>query len=398
MFFGNLLVGFPLANLSLSVASSIPFTIAALAVAFSFLAILGPKNVTRVESVLFVVLISCAWWGYLWVPYAMHLIVDDLGLIAVALTHWQTINGTYIVQTSGLVILSATFVRTHSTCPQWAWVLAIVLALAAGFGGPALALSSVMMVGLIAFSHLRKQKLETMCITYIAAFVVVCAFAAFASVKLSPGSVYRSSFFERHASLSLGSVWEMVGFTALFSVKTWLLTFFNIGALSSGSIVLSTSMLIGKRKGDGRWNPACGIGSGYLCLFSLVQCVVNRLSEYFTYSGYWHYAAAQLCSFLSIVLFSVWLAERMPSHWIGRRARLLLWTLTFAAFAANAFALREMVRSMSDRQKAWQAGPAPLPGIPDIENKTGWQMGCWKALESHRHRMDPPGLRSSAGG
>jgi len=396
MLFGNILVGFPLAEFSLGIASSIPFVVAALSVAFSFLAISKRQNYERHEAILFVAVVTCAWWGYLWLPYSLHLVPNNLGLMAVGLTHWQTINGTYVVQTCVLMILSAALARAISTRPRWALVLSIIIGLEAGFGGPALALSTVMMVSLIAFIYLRRKKLETAQITFFAAFVVVCALSAMASVKLSPGSVHRSSFFKNHASLSLGGVWEIVRFTAIYPLRIWFFTFVNIGAISSGLIVLATSVLIRNRREDARRNVACLIWSGYLCLFSLVQCLVNRLSEYFTYSGYWHYASAQLCSFLSIMLLSVWLAERIPPLLVGRRARLLFLSLTIGAFAGNFFALHEMVESMSDRRKAWQAGPAPLPGLSDIEDSAGWQMGCWKALETHRQQMDPPGFRLPA--
>jgi hypothetical protein len=396
MLLGNILVGFPLAYCSFSVASSIPFGIAALTVALSCLFILGRRHYDGIGAILFVIVVICAWWGYLWLPYRLHTANDNMGMMAIGLTHWQTINGTYVVQTSLLVMLSAAFARVLSTCPRWALILSVVMGLEAGFGGPALALSAMITVGLIAFFHLRRKNLKTAHIISLSVFVAVCALAALTSVKLSPGSLYRSSVLSSMASPSSGSVWEIVRFTVIVPLKIWFLTFVNIGAVSSSLIVLTTSMLISKRREGVRRDTACLIASAYLCVFSLIQCLVNRLSEYFTYSGYWHYASAQLCSFLSIILFSVWLAESIPPLLVRRPVSLLFAFLIIGAFAGNFLALREMVESMSDRRKAWHVGPSSLPGLSDIEDGAGWQMGCWKALETYRQKMDPAGFRLPA--
>ena len=396
MFLGNVLVGFPLAKLSLSIASFIPFVVAALAIALSFVVISGRKTYKRTEAIVFIFIIICAWWGYLWLPYSLHMVVDDLGLLAVGLTHWQTINGTYVVQTCVLLTLSAVIARTLSPYPRWAFVLTVISALNAGFGGPALALSSVIMASLIALIHLRKRKQGTTRIMLLAVFIVICTVAALASLKLSPGSMYRSSLINNHVSLPLQSIPDLLVFTTVYPLEMWLLTFVNIGAISSGLIVLAASILIRKRRSDALRNSNYLMWSGYLCSFSFVQCVVNRLCEYFTYTGYWHYASAQLCSFLSIMLFSVWLMESILPKLAQHKANVLLLTLTIIAFAGNAFALQKMVQSMSDRQKVWQVGAAPLPGVQDIEDNTGWQMGCWKSLETARQRIDPPGFRLSA--
>ena len=393
MFFANLLVGFPLAKFSFGIASFIPFAVAALAVACSFLVILGRQNYDRYEAIVFVAVIACAWWGYLWLPYALHIVPDDVGLMAVGLTHWQTINGEYVVQTAVLLMLSVAIVRMLPTHPRWALALTTLLALETGFGGPAMALSAVLMVGVVACIYLRKGKLARAHIGSIVTFILICSLAALASVKWSPGSLYRATLFENPISMSFGGMWDIFTFTAFVSLSMWFFTFVNLGAVSSGLIVLTVSMLIRKKKEQAGRNDTYLIWSGYLCLFSLIQCVVNRLSEYVTYAGYWHYVTAELCSFLSIMLFSVWLARWILPVLVGHRAQVFVLSLSILAFTGNSFALHKMVQSMSDRKPVWEAGPASLPGLSDIDDATGWQMGCWKSLETHRQQIDPPGFR-----
>lgn len=117
-------------------------------------------------------------------------------------------------------------------------------------------------------------------------------------------------------------------------------------------------------------------------MFSLLQIFINRAAEFFAYQGYWHFISPIDCIFISICCIGVWAGAFIyQSEGRIKFATAITFALLLASLMGTSANLY-MIKSIYQRQALWSCGPAPTPGVTDIDVE--WIRGCWKELNKLR--------------
>jgi uncharacterized membrane protein YfcA len=171
--------------------------------------------------------------------------------------------------------------------------------------------------------------------------------------------------------------------TILEGFRIWIRSYVNYGALvcfvlTAGLFYFSSSGEKVKSSKKALW-----ISVG-LALFSLLQCFVNRLSEEFTYPGYWHYLDAKMCTFLSISLAGLWCGSAIKKYYKHLFFRIFLLVVFCISIYVSFRAIDFMVDRIEWRGNAWSKGSAVVDGISDIGSQGNFEMECWNRLNKLR--------------
>jgi len=396
MFSGNLFVGFPLALLPLSLASAIPFVVTAVGMGITFI-FLQKESSANIRFLVFLIPISMfCWWTFLWGSPFVNPRISSLVILASGLTFWQTINGQYVLVMNVLVIAFA-ILRFQFAYLQHrhfqTLFLVVLLGLISGSVGTALSLSilSVAICVLVWFigmtltkktndvaAEQSRRELQFWGILFLSTLMsmVICHI-------FSPGSHIRTQAISPNYSITFDRGLYIIASTFTGGVKIWLKSFFNYGALASLILMASIYFAGNKAKMINGSQKNLSKTAIFLLGFALLQCFINRLSEEFTYQGYWHFVSPLVCTFLSLLLFGASLGL-----YVARQSGFLLKSLVLILFVIALWvgvgANLLMVEAIHARYSMWIKGPAPGEGISDIANPNGWEMDCWNKLNNLR--------------
>lgn len=397
MFSGNLFIGFPLASLPLSVASAIPFVAAAIGMGCTFI-FLQKKATTHIWFLILLIPTSMfCWWTFLWGSPFINPKISSLVIFASGLTFWQTINGQYVLVMNVLLIAFAIlrFQLIHDRNRYTQTLLWVgLLGLVAGSVGTALSLSilSVSICALFWFGRIvlthniqdidadnsrRELRFWGMLFLFTLMSMLICHI-------VSPGSHIRTQAISPNYSMTFDRGLHIFSTTFLGGIKIWLKSFFNYGALASLALMASiyfvgckANIVEGSQKNLLRT-------ALFLLGFALLQCFINRLSEEFTYQGYWHFVSPSVCTFLSLLLFGaslgLYLARLQNSFLVKGLVCLMFLLSMWVGIGANSL----MVKAIHSRYTMWIQGPASGEGISDITDPNGWELGCWNRLNQMR--------------
>jgi hypothetical protein len=289
-------------------ASAITFICAGLGMGLTTWAI-NRVNITDLDQPLTkIIFFAISWWVYFWTEPAIHLNIHND--FANGLTFWQTLNGQYVIPFQVLIIILAfNWPLIRNPYSYKFYLVILLLGILAGTAGTALSIA-FLAAGIIlgAWTIFKYKAINRvacfwflLCVSVLAA-TLVCHF-------FSPGSIARESVI--HPSYDLSGIRPLliIKKTIIEGFRIWIRSYVNYGALvcfvlTAGFSYFSSSGEIVKGPKKAIWI------SGGLALFSLLQCFVNRLSEEFTYPGYWHYLDAKMCTFLSMS-FSIWVSSNV---------------------------------------------------------------------------------------
>lgn len=308
-------------------------------------------------------------------------------LTAQWLTHSMNIQAAYVVGISLAVALFALVSNGKAVRPARRATLAIIAGLAIGFSGPVLAASfAVTALVLSVFPKQDRARLERR--WHFVLFSAVTGFAAVVS-NLSPGTRARSQTVAEiqddlgvtHFELSelFPRSLELVAWTFPRFLLEWAVAWGHIGTVVVISLLAAAAFLLDK-SGLTMDRVQLRNAGAVLIFMSLVTSFFNRLSEGFAYPGVWHQIWATSLVFFGSCILGLALGAKLASVELATTIKVLGGILLTLVVLTASWSLSVMTNEISSRLEAWEVGPAPLPKIPDIEQR----QGCWKALSELR--------------
>lgn len=383
-FTGSLFVGLPLANLSYEFASAIPFISTAIGMGITANFLITNASNDFSEKLSTIIFLAFGWWTYLWVSTTFGFDEHYSLPLANGLTFWQTLNGQYVIQLQVLLILLSVCMRNIKSSPIISIITGTIIGLIAGTAGTTLSLSLLSMTfALIILKKFYGVKSPSNEIHFYYLFCLGLVITLIACHFLSPGNLVRVKALNIHIDMSLGHIYSMTKTTISQGFLKWIKSYLNPGALVFLALTFGFYFFRGFRKKSP--SPKNLIIFALLfSIFSLVQCFINRLSEFFSYQGYWHFVSPVVCSFISLYLFGLWGALIATNYNFQKYQlvfiRILYMLMIIVGLSTNV----TMINSIKHRYSAWAIGAAPAKGVSDIEDQNGWQMRCWKKLEELR--------------
>lgn len=381
-------VGLPLLHLPWSFASALPFILAAVCISLVVLQIFwAMPDQTKGSQRRFILLVSIplfaiTWWTYLWLPIAW----GETGInksIALGLTHFQSLNGSYVISTcvvTGLVIL--TWNLTNRKSSRYSY-LALIPGLIGGFSGIMMTLTIVVSCFLaLAYALTTKTLKEKGQRSYLV-MLSISSLAAGAIANLAPGSLSRAEGLSSSAGLSPFSVAQSLSRTFPDSLRDAVDAFTNPGSLGV-LLIISTITWFLLQSGITFQSQSALRYAAFFFGVALVASVVTRFSQNFAYYAYWHFTDVRIYAFLALSSFGVFLGVQL-NRLDFRAMRVVESGLLIISLALVGGSLLKMGASIIERHARWEIGPAPISDIVvDIEDSTGFPNQCWEKLKELR--------------
>jgi len=384
-------VGWPLAHLPMSLASLIPFMLAAIGiglVVLSFSATLFQgRFLSRLIAMVSVVFF---WWVFLWAPEALNgfvfipntFSVGETVAFAHGLTHWQVNNGQYVMQLV-LLLLGAWALQHYLPAQSSLRLLMLTfLGILAGMSGPTLASSIIVFFGVnYLYALLRKRSVLIFSKLEILALLLACLAGLLISQLLSPGNQIRMQLLGTSFHLSPTELLGLLNTSYAFAVQLWFNSYFSIGSALVFLLVCGISSLYFPKDEINKASYFFKIAF-YFSIFALLQIFINRSAEFFAYRAYWHFISAITCIYISILFFGIGAGLRLAKVRTEKNWVLVINAVTIIcvliATSVNIF----LIQSSYARQALWSGAPAPTPHVRDIEEN--WIKGCWHHLNTIR--------------
>jgi hypothetical protein len=391
IFIENILVGLPLLHLPWGIASAIPFIFAALGMGVAVIYLI-PSDLNDFPKLFLITLLAFSWWAFLWGNELMGASVDDNVRLAYGLTHWQTLNGAYVIP---LLILLGIWgeIWNHSSRISGRTLLGtIFLGFLGGLSVTTLSLALLVICAIVPiYSWVFKLGISSQrTILWFVLFVSILI-SAVASSILSPGQHVR--IIELNTSFEI--TWERIEYLRFIlvplAIREWVKSYFCWSSLIIFLLISCVYWLATASKLSSAALPKKLLNCGWfldaglmLAGFSLLQLLIIRVAEDFAYPAYWHYASPLVCVFLSIYFFGVWAGTSLAL--INKKITIyfIIPCLSFA-ISFGAVANLTLVKSMIERNVRWNNGAAPISQLEfgDIENN-GYIAVCWERLDNFR--------------
>lgn len=271
--------------------------------------------------------------------------------------------------------------------PAWRAALAIIAGLAIGFAGPVLA-ASYAFTAIILSIFPRQEAVRLGRRWHFVLFSAVTGFAAAVS-QLSPGTQARSQVVAEvqddlgvaHFELSdlFSRSIELASWTFPRFLLEWAVAWGHIGTVVVISLLAATGYLMVK---SGLIIDRIQLrNAGAVLIFlSLVTSFFNRLSEAFAYPSVYHQIWATSLVFIGSCALGLALGAKLASVELAGSLKVLSGILLALVVLSASWSLSAMTNEIDSRLEAWETGPAPMPKMPDIEERAG----CWKELSELR--------------
>ncbi|WP_353427836.1 hypothetical protein NHB34_01650 [Polynucleobacter sp. MWH-UH19D] len=380
VFTGSLFVGIPLALFPYGLASAIPFISAALGMGIIVNLIDQNIAANSREKLTTVIFLAFGWWTYLWATPAINHYLHYSVLLANGLTFWQTLNGQYVIQLQILIAAIVITPRVFKNSPLLLMTSGLIIGLVSGTAGTTLSLS-LLLIGLVLIAAARFFKSEALCVTgnFWMPLCIGLLVGVIACHIFVPGSLIRMRALNIQVEMTWTSLTSMVKMSVFDGTLKWMKSYFNYGAVLFGFLTYGFYFLRGFSSYALSSKNILSL-SLFFSIFAYLQCLVNRLAQFFSYEAYWHFVSPTICIFISIYFFGIWgaLVTRSVSL-INPFKRLLIIfyvLLLLLSLYVNIF----MWSKIQNRYDLWISGPAPAEGVSDIEDRNGWQMQCWNKL------------------
>jgi len=410
----SLLSGLPVLHLPWGVSSAFSFLLATAAVSAVTLLCLSRSSTLGVHQLaLFVPFVVTSFWGFWWsratfgttdFPETLHgnSSLDDVDahtlwsavmiLTARWVTHSTNIQAAYLIGMAaftGIAVWLLTWRRRH---PVVLTACVILFATFTGFYLPAVALGSIPFALLLWIIAIRKpnsfvQGPPGLYVTYIVV-TLVAQVAALSSPGMTTrrGAVLESS---TRQPLSISDAVDqpiaLLRWVFPRSIIEWIVAWANVGSVLVVLLMAAVTFLVLKSYNVDSSTinlKGAALIAGGLFAFSFVLSVSNRAAEAFAYPGVWHQVMATLMVFFAATAFGFVigckLAYVQPRH---RGITLLVVVAGSLSLILIAVANVNLARDVEQRLESWQSGPAPLPKMPDIEER----INCWDSLSEMRN-------------
>lgn len=381
-------VGWPLAHLPLSLASAIPFLVASFGLGVTLLIFsVGKNELGRARFFWIPIFTAFLWWVFLWAAEALYgseklpkmPSIRDPYLLAHGLTHWQTLNGIYVMQLLSVFVMATVFLRSQLTSPLFRILALVFFGVYCGMTGPALAVSLIAFLILYFIYEALFLKSQHIISKFEYAILIGFIFAGLlASQYLSPGYERRLSMLGARPDIS---IIKIIDVSFQYAIKFVYEGYISLGALLVIVLVAGIIFLLKPFKTNGEEDSHLEM-SFIFFVFAFIQIFVNRASEFYAYQGYWHFVGALICIFLSLIYFAIgagfWLSQKFTSSRYIPVAGFILFVACFIGSSSNLY----MANSIHQRQGLWSGGSGAIEGIADIEVE--WIKGCWENVNRLR--------------
>lgn len=390
IFYASLWVGWPLAYLPLSLASALPFILAALGIGLAiyyFIRLSVTINLMQATCILF--LSAFLWWGFLWLGESFKFFIDkpstflDLQAVdmSLGLTHWQTLNGQHILQLVTVLIGVSIAIRNFSSKSSVYIFGIFLLGIFSGMTGPTLA-ASIIVFAICYLLYIWKDPLYSISRVRLSLsiFIFSTLLGLLFTQFLSPGIKNRQAMLGTKFEVSIAGIANILNEAFQFGFAFWLKTYFSLGAIFV--FIFITAFIFLYRESSRLSNIKLAYIGLLFSIFALLQMIVNRASEFFAYQGYWHFVSAVTCIFISIVFFGISLGCTIAETTQLRKAKSVAFLILLLAIGAGTTSNFAMIKSFYKRQAMWSGGAAPVSGVTDID--VPWVRGCWVELNELR--------------
>ena len=378
----TVLVGMPLVSLPWALASMIAFVLAPLSVTAVMCILLTRASVSISSPRLRVFLAAApvmfiAWWAYWWVPVTL----GEPAMVppANAVTFWQNINA----GTVALMVLLMAWLgldRSRSIPRPWTTAAAGGLGFLVGQSNPVVALSAVSMMIAFAWSgRLGQSEWRRARWRMVPMFTATSVAGAVVS-QLAPGTAVRTG--QMSPPLDPISPASLFAWTIPRAFQEVLASVLNGGTVTVALLGVAMALIL--RVGGVDVNARVLMHSAaWLVALALALASFARLGEAFSYEGFWHFIPTRVMVFVAAVLAGVAASTVLSTRW-GRSAQVPQTMLSLAGLALAVSAILIMSSAIGSRHQAWEAGPAPVSGVVDIETPGSWVVQCWIELGQYR--------------
>jgi hypothetical protein len=388
IFVNVMIVGWPLQVLPWSFGSSIAFLACGLMVSITLLLILRIQVLKEIKSnrfrVLFLLPVFIViWLSHWWVNIAFNSSDPFFGSTGTAITLWQNVNATYVFIPAVNVFFWILIERLRKKHWKQLWLIIpyVLVGIFVGMSGAVFAVSVLIFLTLMILGSLfDSRKFEahqfTLWVTFMGA-VILSSFVSYSS----PGSQNRATNFP-DISLNKNTFLQLLQ-TGFPSLSDWWKALANPGMLMSFALFLILAALLVLRGYGSNSQNIRKIAFG-LIAFSLVQSLMNGMSEVFSYQAYWHRIQISTTLWLGVVALGFSLAPILLK--IQIKTSYLFFASLFLTVVSTT-AILQMSAEINSRYLRWEVGPAPTTYISDIENEVdrqGWQRISWLELRDQR--------------
>ncbi|MBT8584881.1 hypothetical protein G6694_09645 [Polynucleobacter paneuropaeus] len=304
--------------------------------------------------------------------------------LANGLTHWQTLNGQYVIPLQIIItLLTLYWPSRYRLQSRFLFAAPILIGLFIGTAGTSLSLSFIIFAGLVmCWSLHENKKLRDGNYFWIYLLGSIMLGVIFCHL-LSPGSILRAKTLNLDSTFSIGRISSLMQITFIEGFKEWFRSSFSLASLVCISLASGFSYFIcsiqNKSYPTKTWRIAALFG-----IFALLQCFVNHLADELTYRAYWHYVDSLVCIFISLVLFGLWIGSFLATKKFNWRVNGVISLLMMIMFVIGIRANIVMVNKIQLRHQQWVVGGSSDDGISDINGQSGWEMACWEKLNSLR--------------
>lgn len=390
IFYASLWVGWPLAHLPLSLASAIPFILAALGIGLvihCFARLFITINLIQATCLLF--LSAFLWWGFLWLGDSFRFFIDKPSTfldqqavdMTAGLTHWQTLNGQHILQLVSVLIGVSIAIRNFSSKSSFYIFGIFLLGIFSGMTGPTLAASIIFFT----FCYLLYIWNDPLYSIFriklnLGIFIFSTLLGLLFTQFLSPGIKNRQAMLGTKFEISIAGIANIMNEAFQFGLAFWLKTYFSLGAVFV--FIFTAAFIFIYRESLKLPNLKLAYIGILFSIFALLQMIINRASEFFAYQGYWHFVSAVTCIFISLVFFGASLGAYLAKIAQLRKGYFIAFLILLLAVGAGTTSNFSMIKSFYKRQAMWSGGAAPVSGVTDID--VPWVRGCWVELNKLR--------------
>ena len=375
-----LLVGLPLAYLPFSIASALPFLLAAVSVSAAAVSLvrsnvrLNVRRSTVLAASFFVLWLAHMWVGVVLTRETRHQKVAEF------LLHWQTTNVGYIMVPAIFIIIYIFWEKPTRLNLAKRLTLSFALGLASGLSGLTFAASIIIFfafIGLFRIRHSRNRGLDYFSWAFGSALGIVADF-------LSPGTRNRSNSYRDGWGAAIRELFEETP----RGLTKWL----EYSVSAPGFFVLVFGIVIGllflDTRNSSSWHRPLFRHAVGLLIFSLILSLVSTAASVFVYEASWHTLTPRLFLFLSLVLFGIGvgslLGKTLRSKRIDYFVKQSLFAVSFILTIGLTFSsVHEALTSMHNRQIVWDSGESSkIGGAEDRESPR--IASFWEILEEFR--------------
>ncbi len=386
-FISNAITGWTILSLKWSIASAIPFMLAAASLSLVVYRLVSEltsmsRNTKYMLAASVCAFVPIAWWSFWWITPLLAPKSDEILLIPNTITFWQTINSGYIVTMSFSILC---YLAVDKLPRRFAFSLMSFAGLLAGLSGIVLACTLISLALCTLVWLFKYHPTETLRKKNYIAYIIGGVVGIFASM-LAPGTKARRGSLSEFQTITDYSLISLLEWTfpqalwefslAVLGLGTVLVALFfgAIGLILSAEIEISDVARIKYR-------------STQLFVFALLLSLFSQLSEAFSYPAFWHLVPIYALVFLLTVYGSFFLGIRLGKG-IHQRTRRFATVLLIATQVAMVLSVLEMGDAIAKRYDTWSQGPAPLYQIADIESNPGYIWNCWTNIGNFRELPD----------